>query len=159
SDHYSATIDWGDGSGLDTGVVTYAAAAGMFSVLGNHTYAEEGTSYVVTVTIYHELSNPQQVTSTAYVTDVPVIASGVPVNATEAQAVTPPTAPSTDPAAAEPNAADPDPATVAGHYSASIDWGDGSAVDNNAVISYDATTGKFSVHGTHIYADEGKFTV
>ena len=51
---YPTTIDWGDGSHLSTGTVTYSN--GMFTVTGNHTYTQSSTAspngmFMVTVTI------------------------------------------------------------------------------------------------------------
>src|SRR5438477_569261 len=49
---FTATIDWGDGSPLDTGVVQLLGAGGDYAVLGSHTYAEDTvTPFPVTVTI------------------------------------------------------------------------------------------------------------
>src|SRR5262249_8019140 len=86
ADHYSATIDWGDGSALDTGVITYDAGTGKFTVSGSHTYAEEGNTYKAVTTIYHENSNKQSVTSTVVVSDPSVLGLGVNVSAVEGQA-------------------------------------------------------------------------
>src|SRR3989454_4450185 len=49
SSEYTATIDWGDSSPLDSTTVI-AGGAGSFTVSGTHTYADEGT-HTVTVTI------------------------------------------------------------------------------------------------------------
>ncbi len=47
-DTHTATIDWGDASGLEPGTVTEAGGAGM--VDGSHVYADNGV-YTVTVTV------------------------------------------------------------------------------------------------------------
>ena len=62
---YTATITWGDGS-TSTGTIT--DAGGNYTVLGTHTYGEEGT-YTVSVTINHDTSTPQNVTGTANLLD------------------------------------------------------------------------------------------
>jgi len=49
--HYSASIDWGDGTGTTTGNISLSGS--VFTVSGTHTYAQP-TTYTVTVTIYHE---------------------------------------------------------------------------------------------------------
>lgn len=45
---FVATIDWGDGSSLTLGTIVFSSAA--FTVLGSHTYMDEGP-FTVTVTI------------------------------------------------------------------------------------------------------------
>src|SRR5258708_4632630 len=53
---YSASINWGDGTAASTGVITLSA--GVYTVKGSHTYAEESAAdhpgsnpYTITVTI------------------------------------------------------------------------------------------------------------
>ena len=62
---YSATIAWGDGQ-TSAGTITYSA--GVFSVLGNHTYSDEG-SYTVSVAVTHDHLAPVTVTTQANITD------------------------------------------------------------------------------------------
>jgi phosphodiesterase/alkaline phosphatase D-like protein len=50
-DHYTATVDWGDGSPPSTGTISLSGAT--FTVSGSHTYQEEGV-YPVTTTITHQ---------------------------------------------------------------------------------------------------------
>src|SRR5207247_2448730 len=78
--HYSATINWGDGTATSTG--TISASGGVFTVKGNHTYADEG-GYSVTVTISHDAAPNAAVTSSATVADPAVIPSSVNFSATE----------------------------------------------------------------------------
>jgi Ca2+-binding RTX toxin-like protein len=73
--HYSADVDWGDGTGtqLDSGAITFHGAPGSttdaFTVTGDHTYRASGC-YPITVTIHHEGAAPQVVTSRAVVSAV-----------------------------------------------------------------------------------------
>src|SRR5205814_462229 len=76
------------------------------------------------------------------VVDPAVTASGTPVTATEGRAFRGSVATFTD----------PDTTAAASEYSATIDWGDGSAVDTTPVIS--GGGGSFTVTGSHTYAEE-----
>src|SRR5205807_387769 len=136
-----ATIEWGDG-GTSTGAITFAA--GAFTVTGDYTYVEEG-AYTVTTTIDHE-GVLTTLTSTATVTDPPVVATGITINATEGLAFTgAAVATFIDPAGAEPN--------TSAHYSASIAWGDGAT--SVGAITFSA--GVFTVSGNHTYGEEGSY--
>lgn len=149
---YSATINWGDGI---SSVGTIALAAGTFSVTGSHTYVEESASehansnpYTITVTIDHDATTPQVVTSSAHVSDPSVVASsaGTPVSIRaggNTGALT--LATFTDPGGPE--------ATT--DYSATINWGDGSTTAGT--ISASGQTFTVSSAG-HTYAHTGTFS-
>ena len=75
NNHYQvASINWGDGTPLDTttGTLSYGGAQGSktnpFTISGSHTYATEGL-YTIVVAIDHELAPPTIVTSTVTVKD------------------------------------------------------------------------------------------
>jgi hypothetical protein len=57
SNHYSATIDWGDGVFPSSGVITYSGSpgstTGKFTVTGSHHYISNGL-HNITVYIFHE---------------------------------------------------------------------------------------------------------
>jgi hypothetical protein len=59
SNHYTATINWGDGTPNGTGVITYNGVLGddsktnTFTISQFHDYTTDG-NYTITVTIYHE---------------------------------------------------------------------------------------------------------
>jgi uncharacterized repeat protein (TIGR01451 family) len=143
---YSATINWGGaGSGSNTGVIV-ANADGSFSVQGSFTYAEEGNN-TIAVHIVHENGITADTTSVAAVADQSVAATGsFTFSATEgvassAQAV----ATFTDPAGAEAFA----------DYSATIAWGDNMSSAGQITVSGSV----FTVTGSHLYAEEGAFTI
>src|SRR5262249_22541819 len=50
------TIDWGDGSTVDTG--TLSGSAGSFTVTGSHTYTADG-QYNINVGVLDEIANPE----------------------------------------------------------------------------------------------------
>ncbi len=75
--------------------------------------------------------------------DSPITPSGLTFSPTEGNAYSGQVASFTD----------PDPASTAGEYSATIDWGDGSPTSTGNVSG--PTGGPFTVNGSHTYADEG----
>jgi PKD repeat protein len=142
---FNASIDWGDGSSTTAGTIVSSSAA--FTVLGQHTYADEG-SFTVTVTIN---DNPPG-TRTATVTDTATVTeadslSGSPVTFSAAAGT-----PFTGTVA---NFTDTLTTNVPGDFTATIDWGD-------ATTTAGTVTGggsSFAVSGTHTYAGTGTFTV
>jgi hypothetical protein len=145
---YSATINWGDNttdSGANVAIVL-GSDGQTFSVLGSHTYAEEGNN-TVTVTISHEGITPVLVTATATVSDVAVAAVGQSIGATEGTSAGQFTvATFTDPGGPE----------ALTDYSAVVNWGDNSSSSGanvSIVLGNDGQT--FSVLSSHTYAEEG----
>ncbi len=64
---YSATIDWGDGSGVDTHATIQAGgAANAFNVLGTHTYAAPGV-FAVTIVVTSSTAPGATINSSANV--------------------------------------------------------------------------------------------
>ncbi len=158
NDHYKVvSIDWGDGTPLDTSSGAISLLGNTFTVSGNHTYGEEG-SYTITAIIDHE-GVDTTVQTTATVSDPAVVASGVAVSAVEGAAFTgTPVATFTDPGGAEPNPSDPS-GSINDHYKVvSVDWGDGTALDTSSgAISLLRNT--FIVSGNHTYGEEGSYTI
>jgi hypothetical protein len=168
--HYKVdSIDWGDGTPLDTssGALSFSGSPGSktdpFTVSGSHTYGEEGT-FTITAIIDHE-GEKTTVTATAQVSDPAVMATGVPVFAV---ACTPLTglelATFIDPGGAEPNPSDPS-GTLNNHYKVvSIDWGVATPIDTTTgAITFSGSPGSktdsFIVSGNHTFATEGTFTI
>jgi uncharacterized repeat protein (TIGR01451 family) len=147
--HYSATVNWGDGTPLDSNtIITFSA--GTFTVQGHHTYAEESgpehagsNPYTITVTVHHDQAPDASATSAASVTDPSVVVvGGYKLGAVEGKDTgTVTVARFSDPGGNEP----------VGDYSASIDWGDGTPQDSNAVISF--SNGMYTVKGHHVYEE------
>src|ERR1700688_956200 len=142
---FTATIDWGDATPTTAGMIFASSAA--FTVIGQHTYADEGT-FTATVTI----SDVSPGTGTATATDTATVTesdslSGTPVSfaALAGTSFTTTVA----------NFTDTFTANVPGDFTATIDWGD-------ATTSAGTVTGgggAYSVSGTHTYAGSGTFTV
>jgi hypothetical protein len=142
---YSASINWGDGH-TSAGTITYDSTTGLFTVQGSNTYAEE-SSYTVTTTIQHDSATPNLVvTSTALVDDAALQSAGVaPLVAREGTSTTLVVATFTD----------ANPGDHTGDFTATIDWGvqdsTGAEATSPGVVSYDVSTGIYTVTGTHIY--------
>ncbi len=146
---WSVDINWGDGTS-DTAFNANAPGS-----LGSktHKYGEEGL-YTVTITVTDTLiDQSDSATFTVNVSDPPVVASGgfsFDANIfidTGTQTL----ATFTDPGGAEPNDVDPIPLTSAGHYAASISWGDATASGAISPLTPTSPTQVFSVTGNHIY--------
>lgn len=67
---FTATVDWGDGTGIDT-TPTVSGSAGSFTVNGIHTYASTG-SFPVTVNITDSHGVTVSTTTTATVASAPI---------------------------------------------------------------------------------------
>src|SRR5207245_10930553 len=65
---YTATINWGDGTGTSSGTVTGSGGTNGVTVSGTHTYAEEG-SFAVRVSITDTDTSTYTINSTALVAD------------------------------------------------------------------------------------------
>ena len=72
---YSATINWGDKTAIDTGTVV-SNRSGTFSVEGSHDYARAGT-FVATVKITNQSNKTNTVFSAVKVADAPLAASPI----------------------------------------------------------------------------------
>ncbi len=150
---YSAVIDWGDGSAVSAGTITYNAASGVFTVRGSHTYAQaEQSPYTITVTISHDAAADTITTSTARVSDPAVVVTGgFTMTAQDGDTLTDKVvATFTDPG--DPNGLEP-----LSDYSAVIAWGDGTT--SAGVITYDAGSGIYTVRGSHLYGGSGDYMV
>jgi len=147
AEEYAAVIDWGDGTPVGSGSIA-RQPDGTFTVTGGHTYAEEGHgSARVTITDTDTPFNQDSATPDFQVADAPLTAGApVTVDAIEGNSVV---------AAAIGSFTDANPAAPAGDFTATIDWGDGTATSTGAVSR--GQGGAFTVTGRHTYAEEGSY--
>ncbi len=145
---YNATIDWGDGSPSTTATVSVVGGA-ILLTSGGHTYAAPG-DYTVTYTL-GDAGAPSLVTATTTATIGGLVGTGSPVTVQEGTALG-----SVVLATATASAGSPDP--LAGYYTATIDWGDGSAASPGFIAN--AAGGGLTISGVgHVYRTPGDYTI
>jgi large repetitive protein len=151
-------IDWGDGTHTDG---TVSLANFVFTVTGSHTYTEvnsPGTSppppFTITVTIHDDGGSVAAATTLAMVSDAILTQPGViNVQAVEGQYL------SNVPLA---TLVDINHFGGVNDFDATIDWGDGTPIDQNAVVTQiGASSGgtHYEFSGSHTYAEEGSYTI
>ncbi len=140
---YWATITWGDAH-VTTGTVAYNSAQGKYTVAGSNAYLEDG-SYSLSVAIRDKGGASTTATGTATVTDAVPSLTAIAIAPVEGIAFTGTVATFTD------------PVPIPSSFTATINWGDGTS--SAGTITYNGVTQKFSIAGTHAYAEEGTDTV
>ncbi len=156
NDTHTATIDWGDGSLLDTGVVEPT----LHTVSGSHVYADDGT-YTATVCVDDGTASVCDTFSvTVNNVDPSVTVSDRTTSEGAALNITG-LATFTDPGfdnAANPNS---QPPLHVESFTYSLDWGDGSALESGSVTMVTpgsaGTPTSGSINGSHVYADSGVY--
>jgi hypothetical protein len=142
---FAATIDWGDGT---TTAGTVTGGTGSFTVSGSHTYADEG-SFTLKTTLTDDA--PGTATATASSTATVAEADALTVAASQ------PTIAATETTSFSGAVAvfnDGNGTNVAGDFTATIDWGDGTATTPGTVSG---GSGVFTVSGSHTYAEDGLY--
>jgi hypothetical protein len=151
---FSGTIDWGDGSAGHPDVTTFtsgavAAVEGGYTISSNHQYAEQG-NYSITVTVNDADGSSTNITGSTTVADAPLTpgtvsaSGGVELTKATTLAAT---------------VTDANPAALAGDFSGSINWGDGtegSVFDSSAVSG---SAGNYTVSASHQYTEQGNYTI
>jgi PKD repeat protein len=146
-DTHTATIDWGDGSAVESAAVFFASGSGALG--GTHTYADDGT-YTATVTIMDDDGGSATKQFTVTVNNVrPVLVVANDQTVAEGSLL------DLSGVGAPPLGLFIDDGILDTHL-ATIDWGDGTAAQN-AVVFF--ANGSGALGGTHIYADDGLYTV
>jgi hypothetical protein len=151
----TAVINWGDGQ-ASGGTVSGPNAAGVYTVMGSHTYALPSLSgsYIVTVTIADPTGQTATATSTALV-EAPVLTPGQPLTLTFTAGV-PPISPVTIGSFFDSNSA-----ASASDFTATINWGVGMGqqVLPGTVTASSTTPGLFLVWGSYLYAAPSTYPI
>jgi hypothetical protein len=148
ADTHTATINWGDGTPVEAGVVSESNGSGTVS--GSHVYADDGF-YAVTVCVIDDDGASACDTFTVIVNNVVPTLTAV-VDQTVDEGLTVSLAPATF----------NDLGTLDTH-TATINWGDGTveagAVSETPFGPPGSTLGADgTVSGSHVYADDGVYT-
>ncbi|MDB5353044.1 MAG: hypothetical protein JWN86_4291 [Planctomycetota bacterium] len=145
---FTATINWGDGTAVDSNVSITSAGGGTFNVLGNHTYTQKGT-YTVTANITDEGGSAIQLTNTATIHDVALTDAlvGGGLSRSRGTAITNGTTAAFT---------DDNTASLASDFAAVINWGDGFT--SGGVVTK-VGVNLFAVTGNHTYTNAGVFPV
>jgi hypothetical protein len=147
---WTTQINWGDGTGDSTGTVSSTGTANQYNLNADHTYSAPGT-YTVTITVTDaaNTADTTTVTTTAKIGQGQLAVTAQPVNVVEGADFSGEVASFTN----------TDDGTSPTSYTATIDWGDGSASTAGTVAAVSGTPGSFTVTGAHQYAEAGSYTV
>jgi len=150
---YTATINWGDGTTGPGSVRTTPGGPGVptsGTITGTHTYATHG-DYAATVTVFDSLG-PQGSATLSVLDTPPAVTAGSDQTVNQGSPVV---------VAATFNDPGFEAGATAASYPATIEWGDGTSSSGTVTVTPGgpgkSTTG--TVSGSHIYADQGNYTV
>jgi hypothetical protein len=145
---FGFSINWGDNTAADTTGNIVANVNGGFDVVANHTYDHSGDK-TFTVTITGDGGGTTAPTGTAHVANATLTPSAAAFTVTEGTAFT---------GQVVAHFTDANTNAAAGDFTATIFWGDGSAVDANTTIVANVSGG-FDVVGGHQYDHSGDKTL
>jgi hypothetical protein len=146
---FTATIDWGDGSPVDTGTIT-SLGNGQFQVSGTHTYLDGGT-YTTQITVVQTGGNTAAASGQALVENLPIFVTGTFVDSLPGGGPILEGDEINDLLVATFVDTDPDETNV-GDYSVTIVWGDDDTVSAGQLtkVGYDPLVGTtFEVRASH----------
>jgi hypothetical protein len=147
---YSALVTLGDGTSV---TLTSAPSSngqivdhgdGTFDVQLSYTYAEELTGQTFSVVVTDNQSQASGSTSSFSVADAPLTDTSTPPSVQPSATAGTSTNTLTVATFTDANAGD-----HTGDFTAAIHWGDGK--DSAGTVSYDSSTGAYSVTGSHVY--------
>jgi PKD repeat protein len=144
---FTASVNWGDGSAIDTGTISQPGGVGTaFVVLDSHTYVVAGT-FTASVAVSGD-GGTVTLLATVNVADPLTAGPSLLIDATEG----------TSTGTIEVGTfTDSNPTAPVSDFTASIDWGDGTSTEGT--ISQPGGVGTaFVVTGSHTYFAPGTFT-
>jgi hypothetical protein len=146
SAQFTATIDWGDGTGTPVGRNDITGSPALFTVRGGHRYTQTG-NYTVLVHVVDAGGSTTDVRGTVAVADAPLrLGTTTSVDASRGVPYTAELLTFTDDDTGMP---------AQGNFTATITWGDGTT-SRGTVVAHGTA---FGVRGSHVYDREGTFPV
>ncbi len=155
---YAADINWGDG-GSSSGIVSFDASTGIYSVNGSHVYAEDGNDSI-TVLVHRAGSSDTTLNALATVAEQPITA--LPLNLTGSAGV--PLGQHAGVGYGEVIASiRQDISADLETFTAAINWGDGTTANGTAFIDLsllpDIQHRTYSVFNVHTYTQPGTYSI
>jgi large repetitive protein len=160
----SVVVNWGDGSAAETLAEANLSptppttqGAGVFTITATHTYAEEGT-YAYTVTVTDDGGATTVISGSAVIADAALTASATQPTVDTTEAGVFPVPQFGKPAFDNQQVAsftDANLTAPLSDFTATIDWGDGTALSAGTVTEPGGVGAAFVVTGSHTYADAG----
>ncbi len=148
--HYIATIAWGDGTAIP-GTIT--VNNGVYSVSGSHIYVTSGPENVTT-TIFHDSAPNALFTGEAFISAAPTPTPSQ-LNVLSTTALT--TNENLPTNFVLGSFTDPTGLQAASSYTATINWGDGSATQPATLVP--TNSGGYNITGIHTYpAESSQYT-
>jgi hypothetical protein len=149
---YSALVTLGDGNSIT--LTSTPSSNGQivdhgddtFDVQLSYTYAEELTGQTFSVVVTDNQRQASGSTSSYSVADAPLTDTSTPPSVQPSATAGAPTSTLTVATFTDAN-----PGDHTGDFTATIHWGDSK--DSAGTVSYDSSTGTYSVTGSHVYAD------
>jgi large repetitive protein len=170
----SVVVNWGDGTAPQTLTAANLTVTGsnngaVYSITASHDYVEEGT-YAYTVVVTDDGGATTKISGSAFIADAPLTDTGLtqPTVTQDAPNIFP------LPVFAPPlfsgpvaEFTDTNPSPLAGSsstadFTATIDWGDGTALSPGTIVSAPTIPGgvpNYDVDGSHTYAKSGSYTI
>ncbi len=157
-DSHTATVNWGDGTPAESALVTETpfgppgSASGLNgSITASHVYADDGT-YTVTVTVTDDNGGQHSDTFTVIVSNsAPTVEAGANRETAEGALLNLEGVTFNDPGTRD-------------THTATVNWGDGTTSDGSVTETPFGPPGSLlgangSAAGSHVYADNGTYTV
>ena len=143
----SATVNWGDGTAVTAGSISFNSTSGNYQVSSAHTYKAPRADYFATVSITDTAAGTGQTAAKIYVADAPLHPFPTTIAAAPGKSFTGVVGSFTD----------SDPNSQASFFTSTIVWGDGHV--SLGTVTLNSLTHRYDVSGANAYAAPGTYAV